>query len=339
MNLKKDPLTSQDPLKIKIAFMPNNLPQVHIKIPAIYKDKRIDFALSHLLSEYSRSQITAAIKKGDATINNKTFKPKDKVLGDEEVDIIISHTATNNWQADAVKLDIVYSDDDVIVINKPQGLVTHPGAGNRNNTLANGLLNYDNNLKKIARAGIVHRLDKDTSGLLVVVKNEKTRLSLIKQLQSHKVLREYWAVVSGHIISGGVIDNPIGRNPKNRIKKQVSQSGKKAVTHYRVVERFKNHTLVKLILETGRTHQIRVHLQHIGYPIIGDKLYGGRAKFPKNCPNELKKILINFPRQALHASKLTFTHPSKNKNVTFSAKLSADIENLLNILRKYDKIS
>ena len=309
---------------------------LQIIIPERMIDQRIDAALSEMLPDYSRSKIAAWIKSGDALINNKIFKPKDKVTGNETVRLVLKQKDNNNWLPEKLNLEIVFEDDDIIVINKPFGLVTHPGAGNWSGTLANALLHHDPNLSTLDRAGIVHRLDKNTSGLMVVSKNVKSQKILIEQLQTHSVEREYSAIVYGRMISGGSINEPIGRDSKDRVKQTVSNNGKKALTHYRVIDRFKSHTHVKAILETGRTHQIRVHLSHIGYPLIGDPTYGGRARFPKKASEELKNAISSFHRQALHSRKLTLTHPRSGKLMTWKIDLPVDMLDLLNVLNQFD---
>jgi len=307
-----------------------------IIIPERMTGDRLDVALSEMLPDYSRSKITAWIKSGDALINNKAFKPKDKVNGSQMVKLSLNKKKNNDWSAENIALNIVFEDEDIIIINKPFGLVTHPGAGNWNGTLANALLYYDPKLSKLDRAGIVHRLDKNTSGLMVIARNEKSQKYLVEQLQSHSVVREYSAIVYGHMISGGSVNDPIGRDPKDRIKQAVSSNGKDATTHYRVIDRFKSHTHVKAILETGRTHQIRVHLSHIGYPLLGDPMYGGRVRFPKKASEILKESLLGFKRQALHSKKLTLNHPSTGELMSWKAPLPDDMLKLLNILDKFD---
>ena len=307
-----------------------------IIIPERMTGDRLDVALSEMLPDYSRSKITAWIKSGDALINNKAFKPKDKVNGSQVVMLSLNKKQNNDWSAENIALNIVFEDEDIIIINKPFGLVTHPGAGNWNGTLANALLYYDPELSKLDRAGIVHRLDKNTSGLMVIARNEKSQKYLVEQLQSHSVVREYSAIVYGHMISGGSINDPIGRDPKDRIKQAVSSNGKDATTHYRVIDRFKSHTHVKAILETGRTHQIRVHLSHIGYPLLGDPMYGGRVRFPKKASEILKESLLGFKRQALHSKKLTLNHPSTGELMSWKAPLPDDMLELLDILNEFD---
>jgi 23S rRNA pseudouridine1911/1915/1917 synthase len=307
-----------------------------IIIPTRMTGERLDASLAEMLPDFSRSKITAWIKSGDALMNGKNFKPKDKVSGNEIVDLTLNQKQSNDWAAEEIPLDIVYEDKDIIVINKQFGLVTHPGAGNWSGTLANALLYYDPALSSLDRAGIVHRLDKNTSGLMVIARNEKSQKYLVEQLQNHSVDREYSAIVYGHMIAGGTVDQPIGRDPKDRVKQAVSMSGKDATTHYRAIERFKSHTHVKAILETGRTHQIRVHLSHVGHSLIGDPMYGGRVRFPKKASVELKDVLLNFKRQALHSKKLTLTHPISGELMSWKAPLPDDMLGLLEVLKKFD---
>ena len=305
---------------------------IKVIIPRRMKGERIDFAISNLLPNISRSKISLQIKSGEALINNKNFKSNDKVVGDEIVSLVLDQKKNNYWTAEKIPLDIVFEDEDIIVINKPFGMVTHPGAGNWSGTLANALLGYNDNLAKLDRAGIVHRLDKNTSGLMVVAKNSKSQKNLVDQLQQHSVKREYSAIVYGHMISGGKVDEPIGRHPRDRVKQAVIRSGKDAITHYRVVDRYENHTHVKAILETGRTHQIRVHLSHIGHPLIGDPTYGGRLRFPKKAKQDLKDALKAFERHALHSKKLTLKHPETGNSMTWKIDLPDDMKRLLQVL-------
>jgi len=307
-----------------------------IIIPERMTGQRLDVALSEMLPDYSRSKITDWIKSGEALINHKTFKPKDKVSGSEMVELTISQKKNNDWLGEDIPLNVVFEDADIIVLNKSVGMVTHPGAGNWSGTLANALLYYEPNLATLDRAGIVHRLDKNTSGLMVVAKNEKSQKNLVEQLQTHSVSREYSAIVYGHMVAGGTVDEPIGRDTKDRVKQAVSSNGREAVTHYRVIDRYQNHTHVKAILETGRTHQIRVHLSHIGYSLIGDPMYGGKLRFPKKADEALKDALVNFKRQALHARKLTLTHPISGKLMSWKAPLPEDMLALLDVLNDYD---
>jgi len=310
--------------------------KLKISIPERMTGQRLDVALSEMLPDYARSKITTWIKSGEALINHKPFKPKDKVNGSEMVELTISQKQNNDWVGEDIPLNVIFEDDDIIVLNKAVGLVTHPGAGNWSGTLANALLHYDPKLATLDRAGIVHRLDKNTSGLMVVSRNEKSQKYLVEQLQKHSVSREYSAIVYGHMVAGGTIDEAIGRDTKDRVKQAVSSHGKEAVTHYRVIDRYQNHTHIKAILETGRTHQIRVHLSHIGYPLIGDPMYGGKVRFPKKADVILKETIVNFKRQALHARKLTLIHPISGELMSWKAPLPEDMLALLDVLSTYD---
>jgi 23S rRNA pseudouridine1911/1915/1917 synthase len=307
-----------------------------ILIPERMTGERIDAVIARMLPQYSRSKISAWIKAGDIMINQQKFKPKEKVKGDEIVEITVKQSESISWIAQDIPLVVVYADDDILVINKPVGIVSHPGAGNWQGTLANALLYYDSSLATLDRAGIVHRLDKNTSGLMVVARSEKAQKHLVEQLKTHTVSREYSAIVYGHMISGGTIDKPIGRDSRDRIKQAVSESGKEALTHYRVIDRFAHHTHVKVILETGRTHQIRVHLSYIGYSLIGDPMYGGKIRFPKKSDEALKDALKGFKRQALHAKKLTLTHPISGETMSWKAPLPDDMLALLGVLSEFD---
>ena len=309
---------------------------IKVILPKRFNGQRIDSALAEMMPNLSRSKITSSIKAGDALINGHKFKPRDKANGDEVIYFNIKHNQTNQWVAENIQIDIVFEDEDIIVINKPFGLVTHPGAGNWNGTLANALLYHNPDFSKLDRVGIVHRLDKNTSGLMVVAKNSKSQKYLVEQLQTHSVEREYSAIVYGKMISGGTVNEPIGRDPKDRIKQAVRINGKEAVTHYRVIDRYANHSHIKAILETGRTHQIRVHLSHIGYPLVGDPLYGGRVRFPKKARQEIKEALKAFQRQALHSKKLTLKHPKTGILMTWKVELPADMKGLLDSLNSFD---
>ena len=309
---------------------------INIIIPKWMKGERLDVALAEMLPDFSRSKITTSIKSGDILISGKTFKPKEKSNGLEVVSFNFNQKENNDWLPEKIPLKIVFEDEDIIVLDKQFGLVTHPGPGNWTGTLANALLHYDSNLSKLDRAGIVHRLDKNTSGLMVVAKNSKSQKYLVEQLQSHSISREYSAIVYGYMISGGSIEESIGRDPKDRVKQAIVSNGKDATTHFRVIDRFKSHTHVKAILETGRTHQIRVHLSHIGHPLIGDPMYGGRVRFPKKASIDLKDSLINSKRQALHSKKLTLTHPISGENMSWTSKLPDDMLKLLEVLQEFD---
>ena len=311
---------------------------VQIIIPKRMEGERIDIALAKMLPEFSRSKITAWIKSGEAVICEKKFKPKDKVSGDEVIILSANQNQNTIWLAEDIPINVIFEDEDIIVLNKQFGLVTHPGSGNWSGTLANALLHYDSSLEALDRAGIVHRLDKNTSGLMVVAKNQKSQKSLVEQLQNHSVSREYSAIVYGHMISGGTINEPLGRDPNDRVKQTVLRNGRDAITHYRVIDRFKSHTHVKAILETGRTHQIRVHLSHIGYSLVGDSIYGGRVRYPKRASESLKNELLNFKRQALHSKKLTLKHPKSGELLSWKIPLPEDMIKLLNVLKEFDNI-
>jgi 23S rRNA pseudouridine1911/1915/1917 synthase len=311
-----------------------------IKLSAVIPDelanKRFDQALANLFPDYSRSRLQDWIKNAYALIDNKILRAKDKVIAGQTVTINARIEATEQWLSQAIKLDILYEDSDIIVVNKPTGLVVHPGAGQKDCTLLNALLHKYPELAQLPRAGIIHRLDKDTSGLLVITRTLAAHTKLVKSLQKHKIKREYEAIVFGNMIAGGTIDAPIGRHRIKRTAMAVTSSGKPAITHYRVLKRFSANTHLQIILETGRTHQIRVHLAHIGYPIVGDRVYGGRLKLPANIDAELRTILQSFPRQALHAKRLALKHPQTGKLLQWEAPAPQDFDNLLKVLEKSD---
>jgi len=299
-------------------------------IPQTLHLKRLDLALSALVPEHSRARLQKWIKAGFVKVNDKFLRAKDKVLSGQiiKINAVIENTSEDNPQA--MPLNIIYQDEDILVLNKPVGLVIHPGAGQKDNTLLNGLLHQFPELHKIPRAGIVHRLDKNTSGLLVVARNLTAQTKLVKALQKHDITRIYTALVNGVMTAGGTIVAPIGRHKTKRTHMSVIGSGKPATTHYRVLKRFACHTLVELKLETGRTHQIRVHLAHINYPIVGDNVYGTRVRIPANCSKELRSALQNFKHQALHASCLILKHPVTRETLKFEAPLPEDMVMLLN---------
>jgi 23S rRNA pseudouridine1911/1915/1917 synthase len=303
------------------------------RIPEAMAGMRLDQAAAELFPDFSRERLKGWIKQGALSMDGAPARPRDKIHGGERLtlDTVIEDEA--RWEPQAIALDIVFEDDDVLVIDKPAGLVVHPGAGNADGTLLNAVLHHCPQLAAVPRAGIVHRLDKDTTGLMVVAKTLAAQTSLVEQLQARSVSREYDAVVIGVMTSGGTVDAPIGRHPKDRKRQAVTASGKPAVTHYRVVERFRGHTHVRCKLETGRTHQIRVHMAHRRFALIGDALYSGRLKLPAGASDTLKEILREFPRQALHARKLAFIHPASGKPVEFRAELADDLLMLLDYLR------
>lgn len=303
-------------------------------IPSEYHGQRLDAALAQLFSDFSRAQLTTWLKEGHITVNGQlNCKPKDKVKGCERVRLEVHlDTAESSAKAEAIPLDIIFEDDDVLIINKPAGLVVHPGAGNPQHTLVNALLHHSPVLQRLPRAGIVHRLDKDTTGLLIVAKTLPAYTHLIQQMQARDIQRHYLALVYGHIISGGIIDTGYNRHPKNRLKMTVSSQGKQAITQYAIEKHYHYFTLLDIKLMTGRTHQIRVHMAHIHHPIVGDALYGGRVRLPPEADGSLKNTLSQFKRQALHAYRLSLTHPLSREILTVTAPLPNDFQLLLNTL-------
>ncbi|MBL1320999.1 MAG: 23S rRNA pseudouridine(1911/1915/1917) synthase RluD [Methylophaga sp.] len=299
---------------------------------------RLDQALAQLFSDYSRGQITKWIKAGYVQVNGKNLRPRDSVMGGERVVIDAEiEVVDDTWIAEAITLDIIHEDDDVIILNKSAGMVVHPGAGNHDGTLVNALLHHAPQLEGIPRAGIVHRIDKGTTGLLMIAKTLQAHNSLVNQLQERTVLREYQAISIGVMTAGGTIDEPIGRHPVDRKRQAVIGSGKHAVTHYRVVQRYRAHTHVRCKLETGRTHQIRVHMAHARYPLLGDPVYGGRIRLPKGASEATKTALQGFRRQALHAGSLGFIHPGTEQEVSWQVEMPEDMLDMLAVLAKDQK--
>jgi len=288
---------------------------------------RLDQALVRLLPQYSRSRLQEWIGQGLVTVNGSPATVKQKVWGGERLSVSPQiHPSEQTSQAEDIPLDIVYEDDAIIVIDKPVGLVVHPGSGNWQGTLLNALLHHAPQLKEVPRAGIVHRLDKDTSGLMVVAKTLVAQTALVRQMQSRSVKREYLALVWGELDYGGVINVPIGRHPSQRVKMAVLEGGKEAVTHYSIEESFPGCTLVRCRLETGRTHQIRVHMTHLGHPLIGDSVY---QRGVQKCALQLRELLNGFPRQALHATKLALDHPLTGQRMEWDSLLPEDMADLL----------
>ena len=306
---------------------------LHGEIPPSCAGMRLDQALAQLFEGYSRSRLSQWLKAGQVRVNGQQLRGRDKVWGGEQVEIHAELEEQTAWQAEAIALEIVYEDEQLIVINKPAGLVVHPAAGNPAGTLVNALLHHDASLNTIPRAGVVHRIDKDTSGLLVVARTLTAQKSLVEQFQAHSLLREYQAVVTGVLTAGGTVDAPVGRHPVQRKRMAVIPNGKPAVTHYRVMERFRAHSWIRCRLETGRTHQIRVHMAHIHHPLVGDPVYGGRLRLPKGCSETLTRTLRHFRRQALHAGRLGLVHPTSGETLEWNAALPADMESLLVSLR------
>lgn len=294
---------------------------------------RLDQVLAELFSDYSRSKLQTWIKAGRVEVNDIAMvSPKARLDGGEEITLEAEAEVVIESSPEPISLDIVFEDDSLLIVNKPAGLVVHPAIGNWHGTLLNALLNHDAILETLPRAGIVHRLDKETSGLLMIAKTLQAHNSLTQQLQEREITREYLAVTRGRMTAGGTIDEPIGRHPTDRKRYTVRESGRFAVTHYRVVQRFAHHTLVQLMLETGRTHQIRVHMAHIRYPLLGDPVYGGRFQMPPNCGAELEKELRGFKRQALHAVKLGLQHPVTDEYCEWEQPLPDDMVRLIKAL-------
>lgn len=312
--------------------------EIHVRetIDWSHAGKRLDQVLVELFSEYSRNRLQAWCKTGECLLDGKQVKPGTKLKGGELLTLDTVLIEDGEVEAQPIPLKIVHEDDAILVINKPAGLVVHPAAGNRDGTLLNGLLYYDKSLYALPRGGIVHRLDKETSGLLVVAKTLTAHKSLVDQLQARTVHRQYFCIAQRQLVSGGSIDQPIGRHPVDRTRMAVVESGKEAITHYLLEERFQHFTALQVQLETGRTHQIRVHLAWIDHALLGDPLYGGRLKLPKGASDALQTALRQFRRQALHARALSFIHPELDEPVMFEAALPDDLQQLIAVIRAED---
>ena len=311
---------------------------MHIKetktIPESLNNMRLDQALAKLYPEYSRAQWQSWIKGGSIQIDDQPItKPREKVLTDQLIQIDAVATEQGDWAAQDIPLEIIHEDDQIIVINKQPGLVVHPGAGNPDRTLVNALLYHYPELITLPRAGIVHRLDKDTSGLLVIARTLAAHNALTQAITNREIKREYQAIIHGDMISGNTIDEPIGRHPTHRTKMAVKNGGREAITHYRLIEKLPYFTHIKCQLESGRTHQIRVHMAHIGHPIVGDATYGYGNNIPGKLTAELRTYVQAFPRQALHAWRLTLLHPTTEKELSFEAPLPADLQTLLKTIK------
>jgi 23S rRNA pseudouridine1911/1915/1917 synthase len=299
-----------------------------------FAGKRLDVVMAELFPDYSRSRLKIWIEQGQVLVNGEKAKPKTKMSGDEELQLTVQTIESEtSCVAEDIPLNIVHQDESIIVVNKPVGMVVHPAAGHYSGTLQNALLYFDESLAAIPRAGIVHRIDKDTSGLMVVARNLSAHKYLVHQIQKHEVVREYQAVIHGVLTSGGTVDQPIGRHPRDRIKMAVRENGREAVTHYRLLERFREHSHIKVQLETGRTHQIRVHMSHMRHPIVGDPVYAGRQRVPAGAQADLLAFLQSFKRQALHAWRLSFVHPENGDDVLYEAPLPEDMLQLIGLLQ------
>ena len=306
-------------------------------VPLTCYGLRLDRTLAQLFPHYSRAQLTQWFNDGRITVNPPLRQNKDKVRGGE---LIALHPApalaTDTLSACDIPLNIVFEDDCCMVINKPAGLTVHPGAGNRNNTLVNALLAHNNHLQQLPRAGLIHRLDKDTTGLLVIAKTEQAYTALTRQMQARSIQRHYQALVHGHLVSGQRIETGYGRAQNNRLKMTVLEphQGRQAITEFTVEAHLTGTTLLHVKLLTGRTHQIRVHMAHIKHPLIGDPLYGGRSKYPGGLSPDAREVLMQFKRQALHAASLAFLHPTTHELITFKASMPDDFSTLLQALRE-----
>src|SRR5688572_7008435 len=304
-----------------------------LTLPQCPQGQRLDQALAAALPQYSRSRLAGWIRDGAVALNGRPARPRDAVYGGEQVLLRATPAADERVTAESMSLVVRHQDRHLLVIDKPPGLVVHPGAGNRAGTLQNGLLALDPDLAAVPRAGIVHRIDKDTSGLLVVARTLEAHAALVVMLREHEIEREYLALCVGAMTGGGTVAKPIGRHRTDRLRMAVRADGRAAITHYRLVERFAFHSLLRVILETGRTHQIRVHLAHIGHPLVGDPLYGGRRQLTARATPEQRAALAGFGRQALHAAKLMFSHPVTGKAIEVESPVPEDLESLLAVLR------
>ncbi|MGB3668099.1 MAG: 23S rRNA pseudouridine(1911/1915/1917) synthase RluD [Bermanella sp.] len=312
----------------------SNSIQASVLVPIHLGNKRLDKIAAELFPDFSRSRLQQWIVDGQLTVDGEIRRGRDKMIGGENLALDVVLEAEGDWEAEDIPLNVVYEDDDIVVINKPAGLVVHPAAGNHTGTLLNALLYHYPGIENVPRAGIVHRLDKDTTGLMVVAKTLQAQTQLVNQLQDRSMGREYEAITMGVMTGGGVVEAPIARHPTQRTKMAVAPEdmGKEAVTHYRVLKKFNAHTHVRCKLETGRTHQIRVHMSHIGYPLVGDQTYFGRFRLPKGISLHLRQVLQDFQRQALHARELSLWHPTTDEYMTWEVELPQDFADLLQAL-------
>jgi len=331
-------LASRRPGGASIANSPRGLPTAEaqgefrthaLALPQDSAGLRFDQALARALPQYSRARIAAWIASGAVQVDGRPLRGKDRVLGGEQVRIRAELPAETRLGPEAIPLEVLFRDRAILVIDKPAGLVVHPGAGNPRHTLQNALLALDPKLALVPRAGLVHRLDKDTSGLLLVARTPEAHTALTGAMAAREITREYLTVCTGVMTGGGTIDEPIGRHRTQRTRMAVRSDGRPAVTHYRVAKRFRAHTLVRVTLDTGRTHQIRVHLAHLGFPVVGDPVYGGRRRLPAGATPALAEELRTFPRQALHAARLKLRHPLTGREMEWEAPLPSDMQRLL----------
>ena len=306
-------------------------------VPIQCHGMRLDQVAAELFPDYSRNRLATWIKEGRLMVDGRTVKPRDKATASAQVTLMVTHEPVIDWQPQRLPLDIIFEDEHILVVNKPAGVVVHPAAGHADGTIVNALLAHAPELDALPRGGIVHRLDKETSGIMFVARTSLAHKSLVAQLSERTVSRTYCAVCTGALTGGGKIDAPIDRHPMARTKMAVVADGKPAVTHYRIAHRFKHHTQLQVNLETGRTHQIRVHMAHRKWPLIGDPVYGGRQRVPAGASDLLISTLRGFPRQALHAQALEFEHPASGDWMEFETDLPDDLVNLLEVLEREDR--
>ncbi len=306
------------------------------RVPDHLDGERSDVIAAGLFSEYSRSRLQLWIRAGCLRVDGKKIRAKDRLQSGQVLVLKADSDPGERWHAQPIALGVVHEDEHILVVDKPAGLIVHPAPGHPDGTLLNAVLHHAPETGSVPRAGIVHRIDKDTSGLLVVAKTLAAQTSLVRQLQKRSMKRCYLCVVEGAIAGGGTLDAPIGRHPRSRLKMAVVERGKPAVTHYRVVERFPAHSLLEVNLETGRTHQIRVHMTHIRHPLVGDPLYGGRARLSPGASPEVRNCLQSFSRQALHARSLSLNHPETGQWCTWDSPVPEDLQQLIQTLRKSD---
>ena len=306
-------------------------------VPIQCHGMRLDQVAAELFPDYSRNRLASWIKEGRLMVDGRTVKPRDKATASAQVTLMVTHEPVIDWQPQRLPLDIIFEDEHILVVNKPAGVVVHPAAGHADSTLVNALLAHAPELDALPRGGIVHRLDKETSGIMFVARTSLAHKSLVAQLLERTVSRTYCAVCTSALTGGGKIDAPIDRHPTARTKMAVVADGKPAVTHYRIAHRFKHYTQLQVNLETGRTHQIRVHMAHRKWPLIGDPVYGGRQRVPAGASDLLISTLRGFPRQALHAQALEFEHPASGDWMEFETDLPDDLVNLLEVLEREDQ--
>ena len=310
--------------------MPNE--KLTLVVPDELAGRRLDQALSKLCPQHSRSRLQRWVKAGNVKVDDRIIRQRDPVKAGATIEIVPIYETQPHWSVEAIPLDIIYEDESIIVLNKPAGLVVHPGAGNPDHTLLNALLYHDQTLQQVPRAGIVQRLDKDTSGIMVVARTPAAHTFLVDQLQQRLVRREYQAIVNGVMTAGGRVEAAIGRHPVHRKRMAVVERGKPATSHYRILKKYPTHTHIQLTLESGRTHQIRVHMAYIRFPVVGDPVYGGRNLLPKNVSQAFRQTIQSFPRQALHACALGLQHPVSDDDMIWTVPLPQDMQDLLNAI-------